>query len=158
MSFGRAPFGRAPFARALTALALSYAVPISDISAGGWTPSAGADLFAMIDETPDAVDTDFDISAVDPSSDTFEVKLSAIGDPAVSTDHVVRYRYGKPLTDDRIDLVVSLRQGASTEIAAWTHADIPQGWTTAAQTLSGGQADAITDYSDLRLRFVATKV
>jgi hypothetical protein len=44
-----------------------------------------------------------------------------------------------------------------TQIAAWTHTDVPAGFTTASQTLSGTEADAITDYTNLDLVFEATK-
>jgi len=59
---------------------------------------------------------------------------------------------------------VQLRQGYVNEgtpgtlIAEWTHTNIPSAWTGQAQTLSGGQADAITDYANLFLRFVSNQV
>jgi len=38
-------------------------------------------------------------------------------------------------------------------VASWSHTGISNAWTTQDQTLTTTQADAITDYSDLRLRF-----
>lgn len=42
-----------------------------------------------------------------------------------------------------------------TAIAAWQHTGISSSWVTADQTLSSTEADTITDYNDLRLRFIA---
>lgn len=54
-----------------------------------------------------------------------------------------------------INLTVRLMQG-TTQIASWTHTGIGTGFTLATQTLSTTEADSITDYTDLRLRFTAT--
>jgi len=124
-----------------------YARPTSDVSAGTWTASTGSDLYAMLDETT-ANDADY-ISTVNAS--TCEVALGALTDPASSTGHVVRYR----IAADSGGIIVRLRQG-STTIASWTHNPAPGSLTTYAQTLSGGEADAITSYSSLKLQFEAT--
>jgi hypothetical protein len=50
-------------------------------------------------------------------------------------------------------VVVTLLQGA-TQIAQWTINPIAAG-TLYERTLSAGEADAITNYEDLRLRFEA---
>jgi hypothetical protein len=135
--------------------------PSSDISAGSWTTELGgtSNLYASIDEASPANDADYiQSSALAPGggSDTTEVKFTAVDDPASSDGHVVRYRYQRTGNNSTMTLTVSLRQGASTEIAAWTHTNVASGLVTAEQTLTGVQADAITDYSDLRLRFVAS--
>lgn len=115
-------------------------------------PSTGASLFGTIDESV-ASDADFDTSAVSPiQADFFEVKFSPLSDPLSSVGHQVGYRYKKSQTGgEQINLRVRLVQG-TTVIASWTHLGI-DAVTTATQTLSNAQADAITDYSDLRLRF-----
>lgn len=132
--------------------------PDGDIATGTWTDQTGATAtFAAIDEAV-ADDADYDQSSLNPVTiDTFRVSLGTVTDPAVSTGHIVRYRYGKDVDGgDRMDLTVRLMQGV-TEIASWTHTDVAAGFTTAAQTLSGAQADAITDYTSLDLVFEATK-
>jgi hypothetical protein len=43
-------------------------------------------------------------------------------------------------------------------IAQWVHTDVGVLPQSVVQTLSGPQADSITDYSDLYLRFVANQV
>lgn len=138
---------------------LAYARPAADVTDGGWTNESGSnvDLYASIDETSPG-DSDYIRSSLQGQggSDTAEVALGPLTDPAGNTNHRVSYRYGKALGDGvgRVDLTVQLVQG-TTVIASWTHLDIATGLTTAQQTLGAGQADAITDYTDLRLRFTA---
>ncbi len=141
---------------------VQFARPFADITLGTWLPElAGSPSFAgsptelwpMIDETA-ADDTDFIHSAEVPSDDTCEVQLESLGDPASSSGHIVRYRYSKPFGGGQVDLTVKLMEGA-TERASWSHTDISTTWATAEQTLSGAQADSISDYANLRLRFIA---
>jgi hypothetical protein len=140
------------------AFPVQFGRPEADISAGTWTKedNSGTDLWQAIDETS-ANDSDYVKSALAPSADTFEVRLSDLSDPLSTNEHIVRTRIGKSASGT-IDLVVSLRQGASTEIAAWTYPNIAEAATTIEETLTEGQRDAITDWADLRLRFVATAV
>jgi len=140
---------------------VQFARPATDVTDGTWTDQAGGlSLFAAIGEAV-AADADYIRSAnATTTADVSEIALGTIIDPGVSTGHIVRYRYGKDTAaGDVVNLTVSLRQGTATEIAAWTHLDIPQGPIDAAQTLTAAQADAITTagYSDLRLRFSSVK-
>lgn len=123
-------------------------VPASDIAAGAWLPSVAAQpLYSMLDETPsDDADYDYTVSA-----STMEVKFTSGVDPQVSTGHVVRYRLKGNGSNSA---VVTLKQGATT-IAQWTETNVPSTVTLYAHTLSAGEADAITDYSDLRLNVQA---
>jgi hypothetical protein len=134
------------------------AAPDGDIATGTWTTDTGATAtFAAIDEST-ASDADYDQSSLNPvTTDTFRVSLGNVTDPAVSTGHIVKYRYGKDVAGgDAMTLVVRLMQGA-TQISSWTHTDVPAGFTDAVQTLSGTEADSITDYTNLDLVFEATK-
>ena len=123
------------------------AAPSADVSAGGWTASTGSDLYAMLDEAA-ADDGDY-ISTT--AASTCEVALGSLSDPASSTGHVVRYR----ISATSGGITVRLRQGTTT-IASWTHDPAPASLTTYEQTLSGGEADSITDYTALKLQFEAT--
>lgn len=139
------------------------AAPDGDVTDGTWTNEAGSNvnLFASIDElvSGGAGDADFIKSGLSPASaDVAQFSLGPITDPAVSTGHKVRYRYGKDqVGGDIIDLTVRLKQGGTT-IASWVHSDIAVGPLDVEQTLTGGEADAITDYSLLELVFEAIKV
>jgi len=119
--------------------------PASDVSAGAWLPSTGGSLFGTIDESS-ASDADYDYTE---SESAFEVALSTGTDPSLSTGHIVRYRAAG---DGALDLVVTLKQG-TTQIAQWTETAASASFTDYSHTLSGGEADAITDYTALRLHF-----
>ena len=121
--------------------------PVSDVSAGGWTPSSGSDLYAMLDESV-ASDADYIVSA---TASACTLAFAAGSDPAVSTGHILRYR----LLAGSGSVTVALKQGAATIVSFG-----PYGLTGAAQdfaqTLTGGEADSITDYSALRVEFTAS--
>lgn len=142
------------------AITYQYARPNADQVDGGWLNEAGSNinLFASIDEVT-ASDADYIQSANDPASDVCIVKLSSLSDPASSTDHIVRYRIAKnDAAAASVSVTVSLTQGTGateTVIASWSHTDIPGDATTHSQTLTTAQADAITDYADLYLKFSA---
>jgi hypothetical protein len=132
--------------------------PSADVTDGTWTTdTGGSDLTSVLDEIL-ASDADYVKSAESPvSADIATIALAASSDPTSSAGHIVRYRYGKDAAGgDQIDLTVRLMQGAAT-IASWSHTNIADGWTQADQTLSGAEADAITNYSDLRVRLEAVK-
>lgn len=128
---------------------VSFARPIQDITLGSWKDEADGttDIFNSIDESsPSGTDYIY-------GSDTYETLLTSYSDPTASDYHAVRYVYYK--TGDvsaTVNLTVRLMQGA-VEIASWTHNDIPVTETEAEQYLSAAEADSITDYTDLRLRF-----
>ncbi len=131
--------------------------PDSDIdNEGGWSPSSGSDLYAMLDESS-ASDSDYVDAPAFATSDSFTVSLTDVTDPSSSTGHVIRYRYRKDRTSaSGYDLDVELLQGA-TVIASWSHVGLGTSWSDAVQTLSAGEADSITDYSDLRLKFIVNR-
>ena len=130
-----------------------------------WTEDDGTTdaLFGEIDESS-ASDTDYIKTSVAPTSDVYVTRLSDVEDPISSSGHVVRYRYAKSAAGGAaVDLTVQLRQGyvdegtMGTLIAEWTHTDISDTFTTQNQTLAGAEADSITDYTALYLRFVANQ-
>ena len=125
---------------------VQYARPTSDVTTGAWVSSLGGSLAAAIDETP-ANDADYIGTTY---GSTCEAALGSLADPTSSTSHKVRYR----IAADAGAIVVRLRQGATT-IASWTHNPAPTSLTTFEQTLSGAEADSITDYSALKLQFEA---
>lgn len=131
--------------------------PDADSSVGNWADEGGAtsNLFQSIDETT-ASDTDWVESESNPSSSQYEVGLPNITDPNSSTGHVVRYRYRKDFDSSTINLVVRLKQGTTT-IASSTHNGITTTVTAGSFTLTGGEADNITNYNDLRIQFEATQ-
>ncbi len=140
----------------------AFARPDSDISddtdgdTNRWTPSTGAFLYAVMDETT-ADDTDYAVSPTANGDQGFEVGLSNVADPQASDNHLVRYRYRRTTGQfETVDLDVELRQGGVV-IASWSHINIDTAWVTAERTLTQAQADSITNYTNLRLRFMSSR-
>ena len=141
--------------------------PSADVTDGGWTRTPGGtqvDLWAVVDELA-ADDADYIQSASAPANDPCVLKLSSADDPLSSSQHVVRYRYRKDLSGgSQIDLTVQLRQGYVSEsnlgllIAQQVHSNIPAAITDGEFTLTAAEADAISNYTNLFLRFVANQV
>jgi hypothetical protein len=136
--------------------------PSADSVDGTWTNEAdGTTLAASIDEDT-ASDTDYIQSVLSPSTSGCRVKLETGGDPASSTGHVIRWRGRKDAAGGQtIGLTVKLYQGggdvqgAGTLIASFTRANVSNTYTDFAETLSGAEADSITNYGDLYLEFFA---
>jgi hypothetical protein len=136
-----------------TQIILQVARPSADHTDGNWTDAVGNNtaLYASIDEAV-TDDGDYIQSEIGVETDICRVKLGSLSDPSSSTDHTVTYR-AQSVGDGAVNLTVRLIQGASTVIASWVHTDLSFVLTTYTQTLSGAEADSITDYSDLYLEF-----
>ena len=139
-----------------------FARPDADDSIGSWTGSptnTTGNRYQNIDEATRS-DTDYVRSENDPSSSVSVFGLSAVTDPVSSSNHIVRYAYQKNETGGgapgTVNLTVDLREG-TTVIATQTHNDIATGFVAGTFTLTGGEADNITDYTNLNVRFTANK-
>lgn len=127
--------------------------PDSDISVGNWTTDTGAttNLYAAIDEVT-ANNSDFIRSGpLTPGvPDVVEVGLSNAPDPSTGNNHAVVYRVVKrgPAT---VNLTIYLMEGA-TQIASWTINGVSTEIVEGVHILSTAEANAITSYSDLRLK------
>jgi hypothetical protein len=136
--------------------------PDGDSSVGAWTTDSGggANLFQKVDEQ-NFDDTDYIRSELTPSNSAYELTLPTPLDPT-GRKHIVDYRYRKDATSgEQIDLTVQLRQG-TTVIASLVHTNIDTDTalsaTPASFSLTDEQVAQITNYPDLRLRFIANKV
>ena len=127
-----------------------FARPASDITVGSWTTSP---LYASIDEAS-YDDGDYITSVKSATAETFEVKLSSVTDPQSGANHTIRIRASASLelgsTAD-----VYLYQGA-TLIATRATINLTTSFAEYTYTLSEKDADAITDYTDLRIRVTAS--
>ena len=143
-----------------------FARPSADTTVDNWLENDDTTdaLYTRIDEVS-FDDADYIKTQLTPTSDVYVCKLSSVTDPVSSVNHTVRYRYGKDVAGgDQIDLTVQLRQGYINEgspgtliATIGTHTNIADGFTAGSYTLSAGEADAITNYADLYLRFLANK-
>ena len=113
--------------------------------------------FADLDEVS-ASDSDF-ANTADNTTGQLEVALtSSLADPEVSTGHVVRVRLAKAdtgvppsTTGNTQNMTVTLYQGA-TLIATVRSSAAVGAWAQTDYTLTAGEANSITDYTDLRVR------
>lgn len=132
---------------------VQFARPDGDVT------NTGTGGFADVDEASPS-DADFWWGANN-TAEELEVSLSNATDPNSSSGHIFRYRIAKTnggVVDgggNACTVTARLMQGA-TEIAADTAKTATGTWTQYALTLSAGQADAITDYTDLRLEFLTS--
>src|SRR3990172_9820611 len=123
--------------------------PVSDVATGNWLASVGNNIAATIDE---AVQDDADYTYTTVGGGTgAQVALASASDPVSSNNHVVRYR---AMGNNSANLTVSLIENTNVR-ATWTETAVPPTFTNYARTLSGAEADAITNYADLRLKFEA---
>lgn len=130
-------------------VAAQFLRPISDVSNSGWTPSSGSDLFAMIGE---AVRNDATYISATAAGAICEVLLgTSSGDPLSSINHLPRI----VMSAGTGGIIVRLKQGA-TVIKAWTYASLAGTDTLYEPTLTSGEIDSITDYTNLRLEMETT--
>lgn len=130
-----------------------FARPDSDIAVNSFLNEFGTTtLWSSLDEVSPS-DTDYVGSEFIQTQVQFECGLSDITDPASSAGHIIRFQYQIAFfngSSSGFDVI--LMQGA-TPIATASILDPSTGvWLDGSLTLSGAEADAITDYSDLRLR------
>jgi len=145
--------------------------PKADISSGGWSAQGAANLNAVLGGDT-ANDTTLIRSAIAPDATTnlanatCEVSLTALIDPRTNaadvpfqplraSGYVIRFRYRMRGASQVIDLTAKVMDNA-TERASWSLHAASSEWVTAAYTLTPAQADSITNYGNLRLRFIAT--
>jgi hypothetical protein len=135
-----------------------FARPSADTVRTAWTDQSGGTtgIFGTIDEAS-ASDADYIKTPTPPGSNEFETLLTAVTDPVSSTGHIMRWRRRKQPASgsDDVTLTVRLLEG-TTQITSQSDATIPGSFTDTSYTLSAGEANAITDYSNLRLEFVAS--
>lgn len=143
-----------------------FARPSLDSFIDGYTNELGSaiNLFNSIDESV-ADDGDFVKSPLTPANAVFVTKLSSVVDPLSSIGHTVRYRIGKDVASgDRLDQTIELRQGYVNEGSLGTlihqaiHVDVGVFPIALNFTLTGPEADSITDYAQLFVRMISNKV
>jgi hypothetical protein len=128
----------------------SYARPASDITTQ-WTPSTGTgtDHYALIDETV-ASDTDYIVATA--AGQTDEVKLASMTAPQAGTDLIINYKVAGIVGSASVTM--SLRQGsAGTLIATDTAKTIDNTYQLVVPAATW--SSTVTDWTDLRLRFVS---
>jgi len=125
----------------------TYARPTSDITTQ-WSPSTGTDHFALIDETT-ANDSDYIYATA--AGQTDEVRLASMTAPQAGTDLLINYRVQGIVGSASVTM--SLRQGSGgTLIATDTAKTIDNTYQLVVPAATWA---SVTDWTDLRLRFVS---
>jgi len=133
------------------------AIPDTDVSQGGWTDEGSVDndgvFYTSLDEIP--ADGDLSFIHADSSGDgTFEVNLSGVTDPGVSTGHIMHLNCTASGSGAGEKIDITLRQGGTVINAKNNFACDRTAYVDVLDTLSAGEADAITNYSGLSIRVV----
>lgn len=122
---------------------------------------ANTNIYESINEVT-ANDDDYIRSPNVPEDDVYTTKLSSVDDPGVSSGHKIKVRMKKDLTNpNSLNVNIELREGyvdednKGTLIATLVQVDVGTEFADYEYELEGAEADAITDYTDLYLRFVA---
>jgi len=134
-----------------------FARPDADQATGSWTTTP---LWSKVDEGSDGGDTiTSDAVGNGVATTNADLRLSDVTDPAVSTGHIIRSRWASSSTRDitpTCELWLGI-PGSGTLIATLTGATLLDTTeVTDTHTLTGTEADNITDYTDLFLRLVGT--
>lgn len=132
--------------------------PASDVATGAWTTTP---LWSKVDDDSTAQPTGDGTTITCPSgneSSNADLKLAAGGDPGVSTGHVMRVRWNK---SGSRTLIANFQlwqgvPGTGTLIRTLQVQNLGTSEVESTVTLSAGQADSITDYTDLHVRLFYT--
>ena len=140
-------------------LMAQFARPDSDVSVGLWSPYPAdpTTLFDKIDEVIPNDGTDYIGSSND--EDECEVGLSDVTDPAVGTGHTIRCYAQCPLgSGAKEQMWIALVENGNIRGQSPVHDVNRNSYALIEYTLSEVEANAITNYANLRLRFHITKV
>jgi hypothetical protein len=143
-----------------------FARPDADTTIGNYKDAADgvANIFQSIDESS-VNDADYVKSPVSPVNEVYVCRLSDVVDPVSSVNHVMRMRTSCDLdAQEVLNFTQQLRMtyvnegSQGTLIASQSRNTVSSlTWTTSEYTLSGAEADAITNYNTLFFRFIINK-
>ena len=132
-----------------------YARPDADRTDGAWLNSSSnnTNLYSYVDGA--SAGSDY-IQSIDSSAsaDTVILDLSSVTDPENAANHTVFYRasVAAGMMGGTPDLTIALFQGGS-QIATKTDSGVTTSFSDDNLNLSTSEANAITDYGDLRIKF-----
>ena len=135
-----------------------FARPDGDISTGSWTDEGTSfndgSLWTSIEETSEDSDTSYILDAA--ANTTSEVSLTNVTDPAVGTGHILRAWMRSSGSGGPERLVLALFEGATQRATSGNLSNRSGTYGEVTYTLTAGEADAITAYTDLRIRLIAS--
>ena len=126
--------------------------PISDVTVDSWAP---APLWSKVNDVSDSTW----IYGPGGATTQCEVKLGSLTDPVSSSGHVIYVRAMVQSGSGAYEgLTWYLYQGSTLKATSAEVAVSRTTKTTYSYTLTGTQADSLTDYSDLRVRLAQTAI
>lgn len=135
-----------------------FARPIATDVAGGWLNQSGSgtNLHLNVDET---VASDADYVHDNLSGTTLRFSLTSLTDPLSSSGHVMRWRYQWADGSNSFNLTLRLKENTTTRVTRTILVDIGVvGFTSGSYTLSGAEADSITNYTNLKYEMLINQV
>ena len=137
-----------------------FARPDADVSDGDWLnqDDSNSNLYASIDEASHS-DSDY-IKAEDPgygipTDMPVTIGLSDINEPDGNADHKIKYRATENSGSNAVQLTVQLLEG-STSRKSVTNSSIGGSFAEYTINLSEAEANNISDYTNLKLKFTAS--
>ncbi|MDP2704449.1 MAG: DUF1080 domain-containing protein [bacterium] len=131
------------------AYAAQFGRPASTVSTGSWTVVGAATLHEATDEVTANGDTDYANATV---NTTAELKLGSVADPGVSSGHTVRWSFNPAGSGGAEQIVFDLYQGGTLIRSSGNITGTRGTYNAGSLTLTGPEADLISNYSDLRIR------
>ena len=139
---------------------VQIARPNTDVSAGGWEPqgsSAQTTMFESLDEVTANDGVDY-IEALDGENITGEVTLDgSITDPGGNTGYFLRCRMQGNGTGGPERVQIALFEGATQRAISGNFTNRGS-WADKFYELTTGEADAITAFTDLRLKIISSNL
>lgn len=139
---------------------VQIARPDSDISTGGWEPqgsTAETTLWESLDEVSANDGTDY-IEALNGENITCEVGLdNSITDPGGNTGYFLRCRMQGKGSGGPERVSIALFEGATQRAISGNFAN-RDSWADKFYELTTGEADAITAFTDLRIKLTSSNL
>jgi hypothetical protein len=128
--------------------------PASDVSIGNWVGDGGetSNLWDFLNDNSDA-----EYIKDEGNNTTAEFTIDSLSDPTSSTGHIIRFRMQGNGSGGPERCQVDLYEGATLRASSGTQTS-RGAWATKSYTLSAAEADAISDYTNLRLKVISSNM
>jgi len=134
---------------------VQIALPDADIVAGSWTAVGGPST--LFDAVDDGMASDSEYMEDIANNTTAELGLQTVTDPVGNIGHILRVRLQGNGSGGPERCQVALFEGA-TQRAISGFMTSRAAWDTQTYTLTTGEADAITAYTDLRIKIISSNL
>lgn len=133
------------------------AVPDIDTMLSGWTDEAGGttDLYSHMDDDTSESDYIKNSSGV---ADSGWFQLSLLGDPTGSINHTITFRMQSVGAGSPERCEIALWQSNFFQLALTGTKSSRGAWGTFSYTLTGAEADAITNYASLSFKVLMSNM